>query len=169
MTPTQPSKQTPPLTTTLEPLELVFTRPPTSPHPYFDNLEDLPPRSTNTPTLPLFESIERLASQPPPLPDIMDVEPPLPPHFPSPNTFLPLDQSLWINGPPPPPIWHEHLSLYQKKCKRSCEASPLDKEIMDIVFTNSRVGDLGNGVGKDGASEFFVGSGGICSVSITED
>ncbi|GKC79967.1 hypothetical protein Tco_1130741 [Tanacetum coccineum] len=31
--PTQPSKQTPPQAINLEPLELIFTTPPTSPHP----------------------------------------------------------------------------------------------------------------------------------------
>ncbi|GJW96950.1 hypothetical protein Tco_0178758 [Tanacetum coccineum] len=40
--PTQPFKQTLPLATDLEPLELIFFTPPTSPHPFFDTLEDLP-------------------------------------------------------------------------------------------------------------------------------
>ncbi|GJV80175.1 hypothetical protein Tco_1516045 [Tanacetum coccineum] len=57
LAPTQPSKQSSPLAINLEPLELVFTTPPTSPYSYFDSLEDLPPRSTNPPPLPSFESI----------------------------------------------------------------------------------------------------------------
>ncbi|GJY35510.1 hypothetical protein Tco_0420888 [Tanacetum coccineum] len=117
--PSQPSKQTPPLTTTIEACKLIFTTPPTSPHPYFDKFEDLPPGSTNPNPLPSFESIKRLVIQPPPLPDIMVVEPtlpPIPPYFPPPNTLLPLDQSIWINGLPPPPIRHEHLCEH---CQRT--------------------------------------------------
>nr|GFA73986.1 hypothetical protein [Tanacetum cinerariifolium] len=65
--------------TTLAPCELIFTTPPTSPHLYLNTLEELPPRSTNPPPLPTFESIERLVSYSPPLSDRMDVEPSLPP------------------------------------------------------------------------------------------
>ncbi|GJX30352.1 hypothetical protein Tco_0238431 [Tanacetum coccineum] len=73
----QPSKQNSPLAINLEPVELIFSTPPTSPHPFFDSLEDLPPRTINPPPLqPSFNSIERLANQPPPLPEVM--EPPLP-------------------------------------------------------------------------------------------
>ncbi|GKA52504.1 hypothetical protein Tco_0745819 [Tanacetum coccineum] len=92
--PTQPSKQPSPLPINIEPRELIFTTPPTSPHPYYDELEDLPPRPSNPPPLPTSESIERMASQPPPMSDVIDVEPPLPPlppHFPPHNTFHPLD------------------------------------------------------------------------------
>ncbi|GKE68009.1 hypothetical protein Tco_1522170, partial [Tanacetum coccineum] len=75
--PTQPSKQSSSLTIKLEPVELIFSTPPTSPHLFFDSLEDLPPWTTN-PTLPQpsFDSIKRLENQPPPIPDVM--EPPLP-------------------------------------------------------------------------------------------
>nr|GEX15868.1 hypothetical protein [Tanacetum cinerariifolium] len=46
-TPSQPSKQISPLTINLEPVELIFTTPPKSPHPLFDSHKDLPPRTTN--------------------------------------------------------------------------------------------------------------------------
>nr|GEW16442.1 hypothetical protein [Tanacetum cinerariifolium] len=106
--PTQPSKQTPPQVTNLEPLELIFTTPPTSPHPYFNNLEDLPSILTNLPHLLSFESINHLVSQPSPLTDIMDVEPPLPPippHFPPPHTFLPSTNQCGSM------VLHHHLSI----------------------------------------------------------
>ncbi|GJV77821.1 hypothetical protein Tco_1509405 [Tanacetum coccineum] len=110
--PTQPSKQTPLHATDLEPLKLIFSTPPTSPYPFFDTLEDLPLRSTNPPHLPSFKSIKCMANQPPLLSKIMYVKsplPPFPPQFPQPQPFLPIDQSMWINGPSPPPIHHEHL------------------------------------------------------------
>ncbi|GJZ21718.1 hypothetical protein Tco_0558757 [Tanacetum coccineum] len=106
------STSPPPLTTTLEPRELLFPTPPSSPHAYLDTLEDLPPRSINPPPLPTFESMERVARKLSLLPAHMDVEtslPPIPPHLPPPNTFLPIDQSLWIEGPPPQPTRHENL------------------------------------------------------------
>nr|GEW20900.1 hypothetical protein [Tanacetum cinerariifolium] len=58
--PTQPSKLPSSLPTTIEPLELVFTTPPTLLHPYFDELDDLPPRKYNPTPLPIFESIKRM-------------------------------------------------------------------------------------------------------------
>ncbi|GJU51268.1 hypothetical protein Tco_1220823 [Tanacetum coccineum] len=63
---------------TLAPRELIFATPPTSPHLYLNTPEDLPPRSTNPPTHPIFEFIEILASQPPLLLDHIDVESSLP-------------------------------------------------------------------------------------------
>ncbi|GJY23908.1 hypothetical protein Tco_0397566 [Tanacetum coccineum] len=75
--PTQPSKHSSSVTINLDPVELIFSTPPTSPHAFFDSLEDLPPITTNPPPpRPSFESIESLANQPPPLPAM---EPPLPP------------------------------------------------------------------------------------------
>ncbi|GKE50406.1 hypothetical protein Tco_1481664 [Tanacetum coccineum] len=74
---TQPSKHSSPLTIKLDLVELTFSTPPTSPYAFFDSLEDLHPRTTNPPPpRPSFESIERLANQPPPLSAI-----PLPPHL----------------------------------------------------------------------------------------
>ncbi|GKD68074.1 hypothetical protein Tco_1322164 [Tanacetum coccineum] len=64
--PSEPSKQTSPLAINLEPVELIFS---TSPHPFFDSLEDLPPRTTNPPPpQPSFNSIKRSATQPPSFP-----------------------------------------------------------------------------------------------------
>ncbi|GKD77857.1 hypothetical protein Tco_1340478, partial [Tanacetum coccineum] len=80
LAPTQPSKQSSPLTINLDPIEHIFLTPPISPYPFFFSLKDLPPRTTNPPhPQPTFDSIKRLASQPPPDPDVMDMESPLPP------------------------------------------------------------------------------------------
>ncbi|GKC30935.1 hypothetical protein Tco_1038229, partial [Tanacetum coccineum] len=88
--PTHPSKHSSPLTINLDPVKLLFLILPTSPHTFFDSLEDLPPRTTDpSPPRPSFESIEHLANQPLPL---LAIEPsllPLPPQLPS--------------LPPPPP------------------------------------------------------------------
>ncbi|GJZ37568.1 hypothetical protein Tco_0583759 [Tanacetum coccineum] len=74
--PSQPSKQSSPFAINLDVVELIFSTPPTSPHPFFDSLEDLPLKTTNPPPpRPTFESIECLANQPPPLPSM---EPQLP-------------------------------------------------------------------------------------------
>ncbi|GKD04044.1 hypothetical protein Tco_1179018 [Tanacetum coccineum] len=44
-----------------------------TPHPFFDSLEDLPPKATNPPPPQLsFNSIEHLTNQPPPLPELME-------------------------------------------------------------------------------------------------
>ncbi|GJZ39226.1 hypothetical protein Tco_0585789 [Tanacetum coccineum] len=64
----------------IEPVEIIFSTPPTSPHPFFDSLKDLPLRTTDPPpTQPTFDSIECLAIQPPSKPKVMEMEPPLPP------------------------------------------------------------------------------------------
>ncbi|GKC80806.1 hypothetical protein Tco_1131580 [Tanacetum coccineum] len=47
--PSQPSKQNSPLAINLETVKLIFFTPPTSPYPFFDSHEDLPPRTTNPP------------------------------------------------------------------------------------------------------------------------
>ncbi|GJR48543.1 hypothetical protein Tco_1316646 [Tanacetum coccineum] len=85
LAPTQPSKQSSPFAINIDPVELIFSTPPTSPHPFFDSLEDLPPRTTNPPHLkPSFDSIEYLANHPPSIPDVMKPPlPPLPPKLPS--------------------------------------------------------------------------------------
>nr|GEV80175.1 hypothetical protein [Tanacetum cinerariifolium] len=65
-----------------EPDELIFSIPPTSPHMFFNRLEELPPRTTNPPPpQPMFNSIKRLAKHP--LPKVMEPSlPPLPAQLP---------------------------------------------------------------------------------------
>nr|GFD17894.1 hypothetical protein [Tanacetum cinerariifolium] len=100
LAPTKPSKQSSPLTINLEPIELILLTPPTSPHHLFDSLDDLPPRTTNPPShKPMFESIERIVNQPPPLLDLIDMEPPLPP---LPPHLPPLTQPMRSNDILPP-------------------------------------------------------------------
>ncbi|GJT19478.1 putative reverse transcriptase domain-containing protein [Tanacetum coccineum] len=96
---TQPSKHSSPLTINLDPVELIFSTPPTSPHTFFDSLPDLPPRTINPPLpRPSCESIERLANQPPPLLAMEPLLPPLPPYLlplgPN-NTFLMLTNEMF--------------------------------------------------------------------------
>nr|GEX05527.1 hypothetical protein [Tanacetum cinerariifolium] len=82
LAPSQPSKQSSPLAINLDPGELIFSTPPTSPHPFFDSLEDIPLRTINLPPpRPSFDTIERLANQPPPLPAMEPPLPPLPPQL----------------------------------------------------------------------------------------
>ncbi|GJR77366.1 hypothetical protein Tco_0089731 [Tanacetum coccineum] len=89
--PTQPSKQSSPLAINIEHVDLIFFTPPTSPHPFFDSLEYLPPRTTNPPHLkPSFDSIE--GKQQPPVYDVM--EPTLPP---LPLQLPPHSQPIWSN------------------------------------------------------------------------
>nr|GEU47059.1 reverse transcriptase domain-containing protein [Tanacetum cinerariifolium] len=99
LAPSQPS-----FSTNIKPLELILTNPPTSPHLFIDSLEDLPPRTSHPPPPLTFESIERIALQPPRptfVLDQMNIEPPLPNHM-----FNDLDQYLYINGLPLPPTNH---------------------------------------------------------------
>ncbi|GKA49878.1 retrovirus-related pol polyprotein from transposon TNT 1-94 [Tanacetum coccineum] len=61
--PTQPSKHSLPLAINIDPIELLFSTPPTSPQALSDTLEDLPPITTNPPPpRPSFDSIERMAN-----------------------------------------------------------------------------------------------------------
>ncbi|GJV61899.1 hypothetical protein Tco_1467999 [Tanacetum coccineum] len=97
--PTQPSKHSSPLTISLDPIELLFSTPLTSPQAFFDSLEDLSPRTKNPPLpRPSFESIEHLANEPPPLPAM---EPPLPPLS---LTVPPLPPTLPSTLLPLPPL-----------------------------------------------------------------
>jgi hypothetical protein len=41
----------------------LFGNPPTLPHPFLQDLDDLPPRSTNPPQMPSFGSIERMENK----------------------------------------------------------------------------------------------------------
>ncbi|GJR50041.1 hypothetical protein Tco_1400562 [Tanacetum coccineum] len=112
--PTQASKKSSPLTINLEPIELIFSTPPTSPHHLFDSVDDLPLRTTNPPPpQPTFESIERIANQPPPILDIMDMEPLLPP---LPSHLSLLSQPMWSNiilAPLPYETFCEHYQCIQ--------------------------------------------------------
>ncbi|GJV74984.1 hypothetical protein Tco_1506568 [Tanacetum coccineum] len=59
----KPSKQSSPLAINIETIEIIFSTPLTSPHPFFYSLEYLPPQTINPPPpLPTFDTIERLAS-----------------------------------------------------------------------------------------------------------
>ncbi|GJV72283.1 retrovirus-related pol polyprotein from transposon TNT 1-94 [Tanacetum coccineum] len=112
-TPTQPSKHSLPLSINLDSVELIFSTPPTSPHAFFNSLKDLPPRTTNPPPpRPSFESIERLANQPPPL---LAMEPPLPPLPPQLPTLPPQLPPLGLNNPFPM-LTHE---MFCDHCQRT--------------------------------------------------
>ncbi|GKB91011.1 hypothetical protein Tco_0963283 [Tanacetum coccineum] len=81
---TQPSKHSSPLAINIDPIELLFSTPPTSPQAHLDTLEDLPPTTTNPPPpRPSFDSIEHMANEPPPLPNMELPLPSLPPQFPT--------------------------------------------------------------------------------------
>jgi hypothetical protein len=60
--PSQPSKTPSPQSPKMTPMEL-FKTPPTSPHPLMETLDDLPPRSSNPPPLPLFDTMEQMETQ----------------------------------------------------------------------------------------------------------
>ncbi|GKD41199.1 hypothetical protein Tco_1261406 [Tanacetum coccineum] len=93
--PSQPSKQTSPLAINLDPVKLIFSTPPTSPHPFFDSLKDLPPRTTNPPPpQPSFETIKHLDNQPLPLPAMEPLFPPMPPHSSQLRPYNPIPFSL---------------------------------------------------------------------------
>ncbi|GJU24149.1 hypothetical protein Tco_1162770 [Tanacetum coccineum] len=90
--PTQPSKHSSPLAINIDPIELLFSTPPTSPQAHFDMLEDLPPTTTNSPPpRPSFDSIEHIANEPLPLLNMELPLPSLPPQFPT-------------SSPPPPKL-----------------------------------------------------------------
>ncbi|GJV77009.1 hypothetical protein Tco_1508593 [Tanacetum coccineum] len=126
--PTQPSKLTSPLAINLDPIELLFSTPPTSPQAFLDSLEDLPPATTNPPPpRPSFDTIERLANEPPPIPPIdssfpsptPDMEPPIPPFppqcSPNPPSNLPPLPPLGPNNPFPM-LTHE---MFCEHCQRT--------------------------------------------------
>ncbi|GKD94614.1 hypothetical protein Tco_1374451, partial [Tanacetum coccineum] len=105
--PTQPSKFISPLAINLDPIELLFSTPPTSPQAFLDSLKDFPPITTNPPPpRPSFDTIERRANEPPPILPIdssfpsptSDMEPPIPPFPPQCSPNLP------SNFPPLPPL-----------------------------------------------------------------
>ncbi|GKD79171.1 hypothetical protein Tco_1341792 [Tanacetum coccineum] len=111
---TQPSKLTSPLAINLDPIELLLSTLPTSPQAFLDYLKDLPPETTNPlPPRPSFDTIERLANEPPPISPInssfpsptLDMEPPIPPFppqcSPNPPSNIPPLLPLGPNNPFP--------------------------------------------------------------------
>ncbi|GKD33181.1 hypothetical protein Tco_1248690 [Tanacetum coccineum] len=84
--PTQPSKLTSPVAINLDPIKLLFSTPSTFPQAFLNSLEDLPPATTNPPPpRPSFDTIERLANEPPPIPPIDSSIP-----FPTPDMKQPI-------------------------------------------------------------------------------
>ncbi|GJR21921.1 retrovirus-related pol polyprotein from transposon TNT 1-94 [Tanacetum coccineum] len=125
--PTQPSKLTSPVTINLDPIELLFSTPPSSPS-FLDLLGDLPPSTTNpSPPRPSFATIERLANEPPPIPPMdstfpsptPELEPTLPPLplqcLPNPPSQLPPLLPLGPNNPFPL-LTHE---MFYEHCQRT--------------------------------------------------
>ncbi|GJW65994.1 hypothetical protein Tco_0117878 [Tanacetum coccineum] len=125
--PTQPSKLTSPVTINLDPIELLFSTPPSSPS-FLDLLGDLPPSTTNpSPPRPSFATIERLANEPPPIPpmdstfpsttpELEPTLPPLPPQcLPNPPSQLPPLPPLGPNNPFPL-LTHE---MFCEHCQRT--------------------------------------------------
>ncbi|GJU76955.1 hypothetical protein Tco_1274025 [Tanacetum coccineum] len=125
--PTQPSKITSPVAINLDPIELLFSTPPSSPS-FLDLLDDLPPSTTNpSPPRPSFATIEHLANEPPPIPpmdstfpsptpELEPTPPPLPPHcLPPPPSQLPPLPPLGPNNPFPL-LTHE---MFCEHCQRT--------------------------------------------------
>ncbi|GKD94247.1 hypothetical protein Tco_1374084 [Tanacetum coccineum] len=109
-TPSQHSKQNSHVGI-IEPVELIFSTPPTSPHPLFDSLKDLPPRTANR-SQHSFDTIECLANQPPPLPVMEPFLLPLLPHLPplnSNNAFPILTHEMFCEHPLPPKLPLEYF------------------------------------------------------------
>ncbi|GJR31415.1 hypothetical protein Tco_1107647 [Tanacetum coccineum] len=126
--PTQPSKLTSPLVINLDLIELLFSTLPTSPQAFLVSLDDLPPSTTNPPPpRPFFDTIERMANAPPPIPPIdstfpsptLKLEPPIPPFPPQCSPNLPLIVLLLPPlGPnnPFPMLIHE---MFCEHCQRT--------------------------------------------------
>ncbi|GJR52077.1 hypothetical protein Tco_1402598 [Tanacetum coccineum] len=126
--PTQPSKLTSPLAINLDPIKLLFFAPPTSPQAFVDSLEDLPPTTTNPlPPRPSFDTIKRLANEPPPISPIdssfpsptPNMKPPILPFPPQCSPNLPSNHlPLPLLGPnnPFPMLTHE---MFCEHCQRT--------------------------------------------------
>ncbi|GJX73198.1 hypothetical protein Tco_0311793 [Tanacetum coccineum] len=121
--PTQPFKLASPLAINLDPIELWFSTPPTSPQAFLDSLDDLPPSTTNPPPpRPSFDTIKRMANAPPLIPPIdstfpsptPNLEPPIPPFPPQCSPNLPLPP-LGPNNPFPM-LTHE---MFCEHCQRT--------------------------------------------------
>nr|GEV38759.1 hypothetical protein [Tanacetum cinerariifolium] len=93
--PTQPLNLTSPLSINLDPIELLFSTPPTSPQAFLDSIGELPPSITNPlQPRPSFDTIEHMANEPPPVPPVEST-------FPSPTSIMeaPLPPQLSPNLP----------------------------------------------------------------------
>ncbi|GJR73046.1 reverse transcriptase domain-containing protein [Tanacetum coccineum] len=125
--PTRLSKLTSLIAINLDPIELLFFTPPSSPS-LLDVLGDLPPSTTNpSPPKPSFATIERLENEPPPIPpidstypsptpEIKPTPPPFPPHcLPPPPSQLPPLPPL---GPNNPFLLLTH-EMYCEHCQRT--------------------------------------------------
>nr|GEW79451.1 UBN2 domain-containing protein [Tanacetum cinerariifolium] len=125
---TQPLKLTSPLAINLDPIELLFSTPLTSPQAFLNSLKELPPLTTNPPLpQPSFDTIEYMANNPPPIPPIkstfpsptLDIEPPLPLFSPHISLNLPsVNPPLLPLGPnnPFPMLTHE---MYCEHCQQT--------------------------------------------------
>ncbi|GJY31034.1 hypothetical protein Tco_0414529 [Tanacetum coccineum] len=127
--PTQPSKLTSPVTINLNPIEHLFSTPPSS-LSLLDVLGDLPPSTMNpSPPRPSFATIERLENEPPhippmnssfpsPTPELEPTPPPLPPQcLPPSSSQLPPLPPLGPNNPFPL-LTHE---MFYEHCQRTQE------------------------------------------------
>ncbi|GJY00642.1 putative ribonuclease H-like domain-containing protein [Tanacetum coccineum] len=120
LAPTQPYKLTSSLAINLDPIELLFFTPPTSPQAFLDSLDDLPPSTINPlPPRPSFDTIKRMANAPPPIPPIPPID----------STFPSLTPNLEPPIPPFPPQYNgtefvnQTLREYYEKVGISHETS----------------------------------------------
>ncbi|GJR07962.1 hypothetical protein Tco_0790614 [Tanacetum coccineum] len=153
--PTQPSKLTSPLAINLDPIELLFSTLPTSPQAFLDSLEDLPPTTTNPPPpCPSFDTIERLANEPPPIlpidssfpsptPDMKPPIPPFPPQCsPNPPSNLPPLPPLGPNNPFAM-LTHEMFCTHKARGKSKGNITRLHKIYQDLENQNSDLVTVG--------------------------
>nr|GEU88817.1 hypothetical protein [Tanacetum cinerariifolium] len=144
---TQPSKHSSPLAINLDPIEVLFSTPPTSPQTLFDTLEDLPPTTTNPLSpRPSFDSIKGLANEPSPIPAmepppllILTMKPPLPPLPPQLLTFSLNPPS---NFPPLPPLGPNNpfplltREIFCEHCQRTQVAVDNLRDEMRFILNN---------------------------------
>nr|GEU46273.1 ribonuclease H-like domain-containing protein [Tanacetum cinerariifolium] len=137
--PSQPSKKSSPLAINLDPIELIFSTRPTSSYLFFDSIEDLPPRTTNPPSpQPSFDTIKRLANQPPPIPAIEPPLPLMPPHLPplgSNNPFPVLTHEMFYDHfQRTKVIVNDHRKEMRTMPFRLCNAPATFQRCMTAIF-----------------------------------
>ncbi|GJW87546.1 copia protein [Tanacetum coccineum] len=130
----------------LNPTELLFSTPPTSPQTLFDTLEDLPPTTTNPPPpRPSFDSIKRLANEPPP---ILAMESPLPPTF-APVARLEADKVYvaqpdgFIDPDHPKKVYRLRKAVYGLKQAPRAWYDELSNFLMSKGFTKGKCDTIG--------------------------